>query len=138
MLVLAASGVQRANAADLSGLWVGYYVYDAANRTERVECSMVLEQTNDVLHGRMIEVQTFGAEPSIGLAATLTGTLEDRALSLVKTYDGTGGQTHSVSYKLKVSQEGRTLEGTWSIGADYTGRSLFKRLDPQKIDDLEP
>jgi hypothetical protein len=122
--------------ADLSGLWVGTYEYGAPGEHQTVEFSVVFEQQHKVLLGRMLERQTFGAEPAVGLSANLAGVVSGQQATLVKTYDGTGGQTHSIAYELVFDPAKQTLSGTWSVAAGWDGKTLLRRMTPQEIERL--
>ncbi|MBM95939.1 MAG: hypothetical protein CMI09_08860 [Oceanospirillaceae bacterium] len=83
----------------------------------------------------MLEKQTFGSEPSIGLSANLSGTANGDLVSVTKTYDGSGGQTHSVNYVFTLDEEGEILHGIWSLNG-MSGRVVFRRVTPQIFSEI--
>ncbi len=122
----------------LDGLWVGYYSPGASfNETGTVPVSMVLETKGNRVSGRLIEVQTFGSEPSTGLAATLDGTINNDVVSLTKAYDGSGGVRHTVNLNLvfaagypepETLTDSDSLAGEWRIDSRTSGEILLFRL----------
>ncbi|MCG7531632.1 hypothetical protein MHM98_09795 [Psychrobium sp. MM17-31] len=110
---------------NLAGMWVGYYKY---GENTFVECSMVLEQKSTIIKGKMIEVQTFGDEPSIGLSADITATfVKSNGVFMVKQYDGSGGQQGKVVYNLTRSHNDSVLTGKWFIKDGPSGYVKFMR-----------
>jgi hypothetical protein len=96
-----------------------------------VEFTMTLEVHGDTCRGRIEEPNTFGAPSVRHLYADVECQLVDGTLSprlmLKKTYDGTGGQTHSVDYLGDLSADGRSVTGSWRLGT-LSGRfSLTKQ-----------
>ena len=84
------------------------------------------ETEGDEVKGRSLEMQTFGREPSVGLSAELKGVASGDIISLVKKYDGSGGQSHSVHLRLSYDADGN-LTGEWMLDPQTKGRvELFK------------
>jgi hypothetical protein len=116
--------------AGLAGSWQGVYSYPDQGR-DAVAFAMTLEVRGDTCRGRTEEPNSF-AEPSVAyLYADVEcqlagGTLSPRLL-FRKTYDGTGGQTHSVDYIGEVSPDGRSVTGTWRVGTQSGRFSLTKQ-----------
>ncbi len=111
------------HAADLRGLWVGYYAYGPG---QQVEAAMVLEQLDEKIAGLMIERQTFGDEIIPGLPSyLLEGKLSDDLLSFQKHY-AHQEEGDPVVYRLMVSTDGRMLTGFWSVGG-MQGTATFHR-----------
>lgn len=138
-LFVIACFTHSSHALDLNGVWVGFYGY--GNSNEIVECAMVIEQEGTHLKGRMIERQTFGKEPSVGLSANLTGMAgsasgDQKFVVFEKTYDGSGGQTHSVKYTLSLEQND-VLVGLWTLNqGQLTGKVMFRRVTTDILADL--
>ena len=110
----------------LNGLWSGAYDYGDQLGPNAVWFSVVFETSGDEIKGRSLEVQTFGQEPSVGLSANFKGISAGGVVSLVKQYDGNGGQTHAVHIRLSYDAEGN-LMGEWLVDAQTKGRvELFK------------
>lgn len=116
--------------AGLAGTWQGVYSYPDQGR-DPVAFTMTLEVRGDTCRGRSEEPNTFGAPSVTHLYANVEcqvvdGTLSPR-LIFKKTYDGTGGQTHSVDYLGDLSPDSRSVTGTWRIGTQSGRFSLTKQ-----------
>ena len=110
----------------LNGLWSGAYDYGDQLGPNAVWFSVVFETSGDEINGRSLEVQTFGKEPSIGLSANVKGLSAGGVVSLVKQYDGSGGQSHAVHIRLSYDDQ-QNLVGEWMLDAQTKGRiELFK------------
>jgi hypothetical protein len=116
-----------ATAANLAGLWVGYYAYDPGENPERVECAVVLEQIGSRVGGSMIERQTFGEMLFPGLPSDVMGEIENNTLTFHKLYVHESEDDPPVSYRLSISPDGNVLSGFWSIG-DMQGTATFRRV----------
>jgi hypothetical protein len=119
MLCLALMGASplasAQSAAGLSGVWVGYYGYDAD--PNKVEFQMKLRPAGSGFSGASVEDNTFGDPSVLFLTANISGSLgAGRAVIFTKTYDGTGGQSHSVQYNGVLSASGKCISGKWRIG----------------------
>ena len=100
----------------LSGTWWGEYLYDASTGLAPVTFVLTLEETKGRLAGRMEEPATFGDGSSAMLYADIRGrTGGDGQLFFVKTYDGTGGVDHDVSYQGRYDPQRDRIAGTWHI-----------------------
>ena len=127
-LCLAALGPVTAAHSDdqLNGMWSGAYDYGDQIGPQAVWFSVVFEGQGDEVKGRSLEVQTFGSEPSIGLSANLKGLSSGGVISLIKQYDGSGGQQHAVHLRLTYDANGN-LVGEWMVDPQTKGRvELFK------------
>ena len=62
-----------------------------------------------------------GDKTSKNLYASLTGAVSGNDIQWVKTYDGTGGGSHSVTYQGKVDRKAGKIVGKWQIKADWSG-----------------
>lgn len=120
-----------ARAADVTGLWVGYYAYDPAAGGGRVECAFVLQQINTGVGGTMIERQTFGDEIFPGLPSDVTGALDGNTLTLGKVYLheflDAGNGASARRYQLTISPDGNELSGFWTVG-EMQGNLYFRRV----------
>lgn len=122
------------HAADVRGLWVGYYAYEPGAAIERVECAMVLEQVETNVAGTMIERQTFGELLFPGLPSNLLdGMMEGNALVFDKYYVHDEERTEYVTYELSLSPDGNVLSGFWSLG-EMHGTALFRRVTATSVD----
>jgi hypothetical protein len=104
----------------LAGSWKGRYFYPFPGLPP-VEFRLALEHSGNVCRGRTEEPNTFG-DPSApklfaDIECTLTTGPDTAWVALKKVYDGTGGARHRVDYLGQLSVDGRTVSGTWRIGA---------------------
>ncbi len=113
------------SASNLSGAWRGGYV--SSDRNDVNEFTLNLVQSGSRLSGSMVEVNLIGNfDRSMFLTSNLEGTVSGRDVVLVKTYDGSGGVSHSVRYSGTVSANGRTIKGTYDASG-ATGKFEFAR-----------
>lgn len=115
--------------ASLTGVWDGLYRYPAGIRTPESAFTAVLFDSTGALSGTVHETMKLGTH-DIAASAFLEGRVAGSSVTFLKTYDGTGGQTHSVSYEGTLGPDGSEIEGTWRIHADFgviTGRFLMIR-----------
>ncbi|MDX1444236.1 MAG: hypothetical protein R3270_10780 [Gammaproteobacteria bacterium] len=128
-------------AAELTGLWVGYYAYPSG---ERVPMSMVLQAGEIDFIGEMIEPQTTGESLDVGQRSILAGARKDRVVEFEKAYykDVVSMEPFRlregasvVRYELMLSGNGNELFGKWFIG-DMSGAASFKRVTPETVDRL--
>lgn len=113
---LAATAPASAQAgASLTGVWSGYYGYDG--QSARVPFQAKVSAAGASFAGTTIEPNTFGEPSTMFLTANVVGQAgAGGAVSFVKTYDGTGGQSHSVEYRGTLAPNGQCISGAWSIG----------------------
>ena len=119
-LIALPAGAQNANTA-LSGVWQGSYGYTDS----RAPVSFILEATvaDDRLSGTISEPNTFGTPGVAFLHAYVQGSIDGDVVQFTKTYDGTGGQSHSVQYNGVVDRSNRQITGTWRLqgsGGQFT------------------
>jgi hypothetical protein len=114
----------RPVAADLSGNWTGYY----AQGNNRTPFTMEASGRSGVFRGRITEPNNFGDASARQLFGNVSGrTLEDGTVTFTKTYDGTGGISHSVEYAGRIDESGRIITGRWRIGAQSDVFRLERR-----------
>ena len=96
----------------LSGRWEGSYGY----RDGRAPVPMAVDfrVQGGELGGTSSEVNTFG-DGAGPLTADLSGNVRGNTVRFVKTYDGSGGQTHSVTYVGVLDVNAGRIRGTWSL-----------------------
>jgi hypothetical protein len=120
--------VAPARAGDLTGVWEGYYEY--GNGQQGVPFTMELTHRSSAISGQLVELQTFGQEVDDGmLAAALSGSASGDLLSFTKTYDGSGGVSHSVVYRGTVIEaDNGTLiaTGIWETDGTRGGWMAIK------------
>jgi hypothetical protein len=121
MICLALLGVAplafaQGGAQGLNGVWLGYYGYGDA--TDRVQFQLKAMRAGAAFTATTIEPNTFGTKDALFLTADVAGTVSaDGGVRFTKTYDGTGGQTHSVQYAGALDATKRCISGTWKIDA---------------------
>ncbi len=113
LLCVAATGASAGTPPLGKSEWHGQYGYNDA-RTP-VPFSWSLFVTKGELDGHSTEPATFGDGSVSNLTANLTGTIVGNRASIIKTYDGKGGVSHSVRYSGKFSADGKELTGTWTV-----------------------
>lgn len=112
----------------LSGDWRGAFTY-AAGAGQAAEFALHLQESGGRLTGTTTELNTFGAADAIFLLASVTGDRAGDSVHFVKTYDGTGGQTHSIVYSGRILPGGRRIVGTWSgVGSLNTASGQFEMV----------
>jgi len=122
----AAAGTTLAqSASNLTGRWEGGYI--GTNSDDANTLTVNLVQSGTRLTGGMVELNIFGdLKKNIFLTSNIEGTVSGRNVILVKTYDGTGGVSHSVRYSGTISANGRTIKGTYDADG-ATGQFEFAR-----------
>jgi hypothetical protein len=107
----AAQGVQYSS---LSGVWQGVY-WGAGNRATLFQAT--LQHSGAHVSGSIVETNNLSNEQVPFLLATFEGSANGGEVAFVKTYDGTGGESHSVSYSGHLLSGGRRILGNWTVGA---------------------
>ena len=98
-----------------TSLLVGRYEY-ANNSQPAVPFTLAITTAADGnFTGETTEPPTFGNGSSVALTAGVKGLISDTTLQFTKTYDGSGGQTHSVEYAGSIGADGRSMKGTWRV-----------------------
>lgn len=108
-----------AQASDVADEWAGAYGYEDGRPA--VFFSLNISQNGKIITGHISEVQTFGSQTSDNkLRASIVGSIDGHVVAFTKTYDGSGGQSHSVSYRGTLIRDGKDMFmfGTWHIGND--------------------
>ncbi len=116
---------QEANTA----LWRGIYHYPQGTGQDSVKFNLLMIQNGTTVAGFIKEPNSFGRPGQPWLHSLVRGTIDNQtdALSLTKTYDGTGGQSHDVQYGGKMTNNGKSIEGNWSIGGDLVGQFFLEK-----------
>ncbi len=112
---------------NLTGVWDGLYSY---TRTAQPESpfTAVLFDAGGHLSGTIHETMRRRSAPDVAANASVDGRSDGRRVTFAKTYDGSGGQGHTVSYE--GWRNGDEIDGTWTIaatGGSLTGRFLMIR-----------
>lgn len=113
VLLCAAFLVTSAQAAELATQWQGSYGYGDSRAP--VQFTLSLTVKGGSVSGRITEPATFGNGTSSNLYANISGSTDGTNISFAKTYDGTGGQTHSVSYSGTIGSNGASMSGFWQL-----------------------
>ena len=124
-----------------AGVWDGNYKYPAGTNKDDVKFKMLLVHDGNNLVGVIKEVNTFGKRKEPWLQAGVKGYFDEKTgkLHLTKTYDGTGGEDHQVTYVADVSRTKDSASGTWTINDDFSGQFTLQRarLDAKTIENLK-
>jgi hypothetical protein len=78
-----------------------------------------IEDQDGSLSGTIIEPNTMGRS-SDSLEALLSGSRQGSAVDFTKLYDGASDAAHAVDYVGRLSGDGNTISGVWSL-ADADG-----------------
>jgi hypothetical protein len=111
---------------NIAGSWNGTYYYDA-NVNKPVTFSFYFDAAGS---GRSEEDNTFGEKSAPKLFATLKSSASSLVagedITIVKTYDGTGGVSHAVTYIGSVSTDLRSIFGRWET-VNWRGNFTISR-----------
>ena len=102
--------------ANISGLWMGSYSYPWGGS---VPFLARIEDRDGALSGTIIEPNTMGVS-SDSLEAILSGSRHGSAVDFTKAYDGASDAAHAVDYVGRLSGDGNSITGVWSL-ADADG-----------------
>jgi hypothetical protein len=117
--------------SNLTGVWHGLYSYDLAMAPVYFVATLMSGPSwiSGTSHEAVNEI--FGQ--ALTLFATLEGSLDSPKVAFVKSYDGSGGWSHSVPYNGALSPDATEIEGTWEIAdpgySPTTGRFLMIRSE---------
>jgi hypothetical protein len=120
---LAAAPIVAAQPAadDLSGGWRGGYLSTDQGDTNTFD--MEITQTGNRITGTITEVNTIGnVEGALFLTSDLVGRVEGRTVTFTKTYDGSGGVSHSVQYRGTLDRNNRRIRGTYTVAGTVGGQ----------------
>jgi caspase domain-containing protein len=102
----------------IAGVWNGTYYYPNANN-KQLPVNFIFLFEPGGCGGRGEEMNTFGDKRVPKLFANLScadATLHPgQTITIKKTYDGTGGVSHSVIYTGTASPDMRSISGQWAI-----------------------
>jgi hypothetical protein len=122
--------ISRGNGPSLTGLWNGLFSYP--RRYDPTQFVAILIQSGSSLSGTTHE--SCAIEGIFGgvLYATLQGQRDGSVVTFVKTYDGTGGWTHSVKYEGVLNDVGTEIEGNWRVPGVWSGKFLMVRSSAEE------
>ncbi len=90
-----------------SETWKGSYSQDG----QATPFSAELTFSDGAISGRISETN-----PIMGaLGSSVSGSYTDKSIRFTKSYDGTNGVSHSVSYSGQLSVQGDSISGSWSF-----------------------
>lgn len=101
---------QRIN---LSGLWLGSYSYPSG-LGPTTPFLATLEDHDGALSGSIVEPNTVGRS-SEQLGAILSGSRTGASVDFTKLYDAESDAAHAVDYVGRLSGDGNTISGVWSL-----------------------
>jgi hypothetical protein len=73
-----------------------------------------IEDRDGALSGSIIEPNTIGIS-SDSLEAILSGSRDGHAVDFIKAYDGASDAAHAVDYVGRLSADGMSITGVWSL-----------------------
>lgn len=113
LAVAAPAAAQQARS--VAGEWQGGYV--SGDGSDVNTFTITFNQRGAALTGTVVEINTIG-DPgqALFLTSTLTGSLRGDGVEFIKTYDGSGGVSHSVTYRGRLESNGRRVRGTYDAG----------------------
>lgn len=111
---------------NLTGVWHGQFDYPVAHPAGPFTATLL--ELGAHLSGSVHEPDDgTDAAPGGTLFALIEGRRSGSRVSFVKTYDGSGGRSHSVRYEGVLSPDGSEIEGRWTISAGWSGKFLMIR-----------
>ena len=103
---------------DMSGMWHGTYAYPHHVRPTTPFVANLVD-TGGRLSGTIMEPNTIGFA-SDELQSVIVGNRNGQAVDFIKTYDGSSDAAHSVDYVGRLSTDGNSVTGVWSL-AEFDG-----------------
>ena len=115
-----------------TGVWAGTYSYPPDAERAPVKFWMIVVRGGVEVVGFIKEPNTFGEGDDPWLHAVVKGRYdpEERKLIFTKTYDGTSGINHDVSYEGRLSGDAAELSGTWDIPGVWNGKFTAQKVPP--------
>ena len=98
---------------NLSGLWLGSYSYPSGQGPTTPFLAS-LQDHEGSLSGTIIEPNTIGLS-STELSAIINGSRSGSAVDFTKIYDASSDAAHAVDYVGRLSGDGSTITGVWSL-----------------------
>ncbi len=119
------TSMDRNNSVSLTGVWHGLYSYPGF--AEPVYFVATLIQSGGSISGTIHEAEIGRNRAPLTLYASVSGSVDRPNVDFAKTYDGSGGWTHTVMYSGQLADDGSEIEGTWTIRGGWSGRFLMIR-----------
>ena len=98
---------------NLSGLWLGSFSYPAG-LGPLTPFLASLEDDDGSLSGSIVEPNTIG-DASYQLKSFVSGSRSGTAVDFTKMYDGASDAAHAVDYVGRLSADGNSITGVWSL-----------------------
>lgn len=114
---------------EFDGSWTGEYGYpeNAQVPLKTVPFQVMLHCEKNSCKGKSHEPNAFGDRTVEELKANWTGSISGSVIFFKKTYDGTGGVSHSVTYDGSIMPGTKpSMEGQWSAEGAHGPFSLKK------------
>jgi hypothetical protein len=115
----------QSGASSLTGVWQGMYSYPGIG--EPTPFTATLIQMGSSLSGSTHETTRVGRWRRATLCAIVDGVRSGSSVTFTKTYDGSAGWKHTVSYEGVVDADGTEIEGQWKVRGGMRGRFLMIR-----------
>ena len=138
--LLLPGGAQAQSMEQFSGdaTWNGFYWYPIGANQRPVPFTFNMEEAGGRVAGRITEPNTFGHSSAKNLYANVKGDIRQDVLRFTKTYDGTGGQSHSVVYEGHIVDGGRAVVGYWRLQNTVGGFTMRRLGLTGMIDGSDP
>lgn len=109
----------------LTGVWHGLFSYPRLY--EPTSFVAVLIDSGSSFSGTTHEPLPSNQGSGGLLYAMLQGKRDGGAISFIKTYDGTSGWSHTVTYEGTLNREATEIEGRWYLADAWSGKFLMVR-----------
>lgn len=104
------------SAANVSGEWQGAYL--SSDGADVNTFTVTWTQIGSRVTGSVIELNAFGDQSAaIFPTSTVIGSIDGNNVLFTKTYDGSGGVSHSVVYRGEIQPGGRRVRGVFQADA---------------------
>ncbi|MDC7684085.1 hypothetical protein PQU92_12415 [Asticcacaulis sp. BYS171W] len=110
--------------SNLTGVWAGRYTYPYGWGDEHF--TAVLMDIAGGISGTIHETVLQFVAQATDVNAFVDGSREGSLVTFSKTYDGSAGWSHTVSYRGMIKDEGYEISGIWTVD-DMTGTFLMVR-----------
>jgi hypothetical protein len=120
---------------NISGLWMGSFSYPSELGPTTPFLARIVDEDGR-LSGDIVEPNTVGAT-SEQLQSFLSGTRQGASIDFVKAYDGSSDAAHAVDYVGRMSGDGMSITGVWSL-ADLDGPfEMFREAVWEEVTGVE-
>lgn len=109
----------------LTGVWHGLYSYPVF--VEPVYFAVTLIQSGLAFSGTIHESEKGAHGTPLTRYANVSGAVDEARVEFIKTYDGSGGWNHAVSYLGSLNAQASEIEGFWTVSESWSGKFLMIR-----------